>query len=305
MTRNELLAAFDRIRVWQRGGQRAVHKPLLVLLALARLERGEAPMAEFSELEGKLKSLLEEFGPSGSEASRHHPFWHLKTDGLWRLEGPQTLVNRPAGATPNLSELRKEHVQGGFTDGIRQAFKNEPELIPEVANRILGDHFPETLRQDVLDAVGLRLDLRVESVHGDANRGEIRRRDPAFREKVLLAYEYRCCVCGHDLRLGTHVIGLEAAHIRWFQASGPDVVPNGLSLCSLHHKIFDLGAFTVLPDNYQIVFSRHAIGGEDTKTKLLAHHGAALVRPQSSEYLPKAEYLNWHRKEVFKEPGRD
>ena len=26
---------------------------------------------------------------------------------------------------------------------------------------------------------------------------------------------------------------------------------------SLHHKIFDLGAFTVLPGNHQIVFSRH------------------------------------------------
>jgi len=25
------------------------------------------------------------------------------------------------------------------------------------------------------------------------------------------------------------------------------VVQNGLALCSLHHKIFDLGAFTVLP----------------------------------------------------------
>jgi len=34
MTRAELLSAFDRIRVWQRGDRRAVHKPLLVLLAL-------------------------------------------------------------------------------------------------------------------------------------------------------------------------------------------------------------------------------------------------------------------------------
>jgi HNH endonuclease len=51
--------------------------------------------------------------------------------------------------------------------------------------------------------------------------------------------------------------GLEAAHIKWFQARGPDVVQNGLALCSLHHKIFDLGAFTVLPESHQIVFRRH------------------------------------------------
>ncbi|MGP1680353.1 MAG: HNH endonuclease [Burkholderiales bacterium] len=48
-----------------------------------------------------------------------------------------------------------------------------------------------------------------------------------------------------------------AAQIDWFQARGPDVVQNGLALRSLHHKIFDLGAFTVLPGNRQIVFSRH------------------------------------------------
>ena len=50
---------------------------------------------------------------------------------------------------------------------------------------------------------------------------------------------------------------------------------------SLHHKIFDLGAFTVLPGNHQIVFSchLHLTGGDDTKAKLLAHHGAGLIQP--------------------------
>ena len=132
-----------------------------------------------------------------------------------------------------------------------------------------------------------------------------RRRDPAFREKVLLAYEYRCCVCGHDLRMGGHAIGLEAAHIKWFQARGPDVVQNGLALCSLHHKIFDLGAFTVLPENHQIVFSRHLMGGDDTKAKLLAHHGAGLIQPQAKECLPNPEFLAWHRAEMSKEPARE
>ena len=305
MTRDQLLAAFDRIRVWQRGDQRAVHKPLLVLLALARLARGEPPMVEFAALENKLKELLEEFGPSGSEATRHNPFWHLRTDGLWQLTGPDAILNRPPGATPTLTELRREHVAGGFPDSVRAALAKDPGLIIEVATRILRDHFPDTIRQDVADAVGLNLEAASSSATQTPDQEETRRRDPAFREKVLLAYEYRCCVCGHDLRLGAHVIGLEAAHIKWFQARGPDVVPNGLSLCSLHHKIFDLGAFTVLPQNYQIVFSRHAIGGDATRAKLLAHHGAALIPPQSREYLPSAEFLEWHRKQVFKEPGRE
>jgi len=305
MTRDELLTAFDRIRVWQRGDQRAVHKPLLVLLALARLARGEPPMVEFAALENKLKDLLEEFGPAGCEVTRHYPFWHLRTDGLWQLTGPDSMLNRPPGATPTLTELRREHVAGGFTDAVRSALAKEPALIAEIAGRILRDHFPDSIRQDVLDAVGLNLDAPINGPDAAADPDAARRRNPAFREKVLLAYEYRCCVCGHNLRLGSHVIGLEAAHIKWFQAKGPDVVPNGLSLCSLHHKIFDLGAFTVLPGSYQIVFSRHAIGSDATRAQLLAHHGAALIAPQSRESLPSAEFLDWHRKQVFKEPGRE
>jgi hypothetical protein len=38
---------------------------------------------------------------------------------------------------------------------------------------------------------------------------------------------------------------------------------------------------------------------------LLAHHGAGLIQPQGRECLPHAEFLAWHRAEVFKEPARD
>ncbi|MBE0623168.1 MAG: hypothetical protein IH606_00010 [Burkholderiales bacterium] len=74
---------------------------------------------------------------------------------------------------------------------------------------------------------------------------------------------------------------------------------------SLHHKIFDLGAFTVLPGNHRIVFSRHLMGGEDTRAKLLAHHGAGLIGPQGRECLPSVGFAAWHRAEVFKEPARE
>jgi predicted restriction endonuclease len=70
-------------------------------------------------------------------------------------------------------------------------------------------------------------------------------------------------------------------------------------------KIFDLGAFTVLPENHRIVFSRQLMGGDDTKAKLLAHHGAGLIQPQGRECLPNPEFLAWHRSEVFKEPARE
>ena len=158
MTRDEVLAAFDRIRVWQQGDRRAVHKPLLVLLALGRLLRGESPLVEFAGIEDKLGKLLEEFGPSGSERTRHNPFWHLRTDGVWQLAGPAEITSRPAGAMPTITELRRGHVAGGFAEPVRLALARDPALAAEIARRILNAHFPESIRPDVADAVGLDLD---------------------------------------------------------------------------------------------------------------------------------------------------
>ena len=300
MSRDEILQAFDRMRVWQRGDQRAVHKPLLVLFALARVCAGETTMMDWNEAEPRLKELLEEFGPDGSGNSRHYPFWHLQTDGLWQLEGPPAILARPPSATPTLTELRDNHIRGGFPPALHAALQSDPELVATIARRIVDAHFPESIRADVLDAVGLPVDLSGAALAPE----QARRRDPAFREKVLLAYQYRCGVCGHDLRLGRQTIGLEAAHIKWFQAQGPDVVPNGIALCSLHHKVFDLGAFAILPGSYQMVFSQHLNGSDDAAGRMLAYHGASLILPQCPEYLPQSDFLEWHRKQVFKSPER-
>lgn len=301
MTRDQILRAFDHMRVWQQGDRRAVHKPLLVLLALARVGTADAAPIGWNELEPKLKELLEEFGPDGSANSRHYPFWHLKTDGLWQLDGPASIVSRPPGATPTLNELRKNHVSGSFPPALAQALRSDPELVATIAQRIVAAHFPESIRGDVFAAVGLPEDAIGDAPSPDGSR----RRDTTFREKVLLAYQYRCGVCGHDLRLGRQTIGLEAAHIKWFQAHGPDVVPNGIALCSLHHKVFDLGAFTVLPESYQIVFSQHLNGSDEAAARMLAYQGAGLILPQSRDYLPQPNFLDWHRTQVFKEPARE
>ena len=300
MKRETILERFDNLRVWQRGDRRAVHKPLLILFELGRILRGEPARIDYNILEPKLMSLLEEFGPSGAAKSRHFPFWHLQTDGIWQLHGPEHILNRPPGATPNISELRENHVTGEIVPEIRNALQADTNLLAEVAQRLVSAHFPASIQQDVLNAVGLGCE-----VTGGEKSEKGRPRDPGFRERVLVAYERRCAVCGYDLRLDTHVIGLEAAHIKWFQAGGPDIEQNGLALCALHHKIFDLGAFTIRPETYEIEFSRHVLGSRQIQERLLAYHGAGLIQPQSEDFLPDDQFLEWHREEVFKKPARD
>jgi putative restriction endonuclease len=176
---------------------------------------------------------------------------------------------------------------------VTEALSANPGLVAEVAARLLENHFPESLHPDILAAVGL-------SLEGHPGR----RRDPKFRQRVLTAYEYRCAVCGFDLRLGSVPVGLDAAHIRWHQYGGPDREANGLALCALHHKVFDLGAFTVRPDGVLLVSEQVNGSPEVVGEVLLRHHGQTVRPPQRPEHAPAPAFLAWHRRQVFKGAAR-
>src|SRR5262249_20965026 len=75
-----------------------------------------------------------------------------------------------------------------------------------------------------------------------------RRRDPGWRSAVLLAWDRQCAFCGYDGQLAGATTGIDAAHVRWFTFDGPDDLDNGLALCVLHHKLFDLGVLGLDPE---------------------------------------------------------
>ena len=292
-----LLDRFDGIKLGRAGKQPAAHKPLLILLALGEMNQGKSMIA-FRDLEHKLKRLLETYGPRTPSGVRpEYPFWRLQNDGLWkvRADGPiRTSVKSGDASRPDL--IRK-NARGGFEDDILQVLNADPRNMGLVARHVLERHFPDSLHQGILDDAGLRLDAGTTA-------SERKRRDPEFRQKVLTAYESRCCVCGYDLRLGDRLAGLEAAHITWHTHGGPDDVPNGLSLCVLHHKAFDLGAFTVRDGGRTIACSQQ-LSGSTNVDWLIGFHGKRLRKPQSSEYRPMRSYLDWHRDAIFRTPERE
>jgi putative restriction endonuclease len=88
---DELLQRFQNLNVWRRRDERAPHKPLLILLALGRLESGGQRLTPFDQIEEKLARLLEEFGPPRKSPHPELPFYHLTNDGVWEIEeGPRT-----------------------------------------------------------------------------------------------------------------------------------------------------------------------------------------------------------------------
>ena len=291
MTAEELVERFSEIEPWRRGEQRAPHKPLLVLLALARWQRGNRSPFPFSDVEPELTTLLKEFGPQRRSFHPEYPFWRLRNDGIWVVESDQPMTPRASNNDVLKSELITQHATGEFTPEVKAALTTEPTLVARIAALMLEQHFPESLHPDILDAIGLTL-ATIPRV-----------RDAKFRQRVLTAYEYRCAVCGFDVRLGSVSIALDAAHIRWHQAQGPDEESNGFALCVLHHKTFDLGAFTVSPAGI-IQVSDQAHGTEGFDSSLLRHHSQPVRPPQRPEWKPEERHLKWHYKEVFKGNAR-
>jgi putative restriction endonuclease len=296
LNRTQVLQQFDGLNVWTRGEERAPHKPLLVLLALGNLNQGITTLIAFSEVDVKLTALLKEFGPSRKSYHPEYPFWRLQNDGVWTIENADELETREGSTDAKKSELLKHNTHGGFSADILQALHADPQLIADIAHRLLDAHFPESLHADILDAVGLELDVFEHT--------QRRKRDPAFRTRILTAYEHRCSVCGFDVRIGTNPLGIEAAHIKWHQADGPDEERNGLCLCSLHHKMLDMGAFTVSSE-FLLLVSKQAHGRRGFDEWLMRFHAQRLRSPVRSEYEPAGEFLEWHTKQVFKQPPRE
>jgi putative restriction endonuclease len=108
-------------------------------------------------------------------------------------------------------------------------------------------------------------------------------------------------LCGFNLRLDNVPLALDAAHIRWHQSLGPSITSNGLALCSLHHKLFDRGAFS-LSDGLEVRISQRVNGSSGLVEILLRFHGKNIATPNLEDARPAIEQFRWHRHEVFHAP---
>ena len=121
-----------------------------------------------------------------------------------------------------------------------------------------------------------------------------------FRARVLTAYQEQCAFC--RLR---HAELLDAAHIVPDKEKGGEpVIPNGLSLCKIHHAAFDSNIIGVNPD-YQIIIREdilHEIDGPMLKHGIQQLHQQKIILPGKKTNWPDRERLE-ERFTKFKDVG--
>lgn len=112
-----------------------------------------------------------------------------------------------------------------------------------------------------------------------------------FRTAVLRAYQTKCGIC--HLK---HSSLLDAAHILADADGGAPVVPNGLSLCKIHHAAFDHNIIGIHPRRLVVEVNEAVLQERDGP--MLLHgiqemHGRSLALPRSEADRPDGVALEW------------
>ncbi len=134
----------------------------------------------------------------------------------------------------------------------------------------------DVMRDQWTEEVFHPADLALRRQYAEAT---VKRRlhQPAFRMRVLRAYDGSCALC--RLR---HPELLDAAHIKEDSDGGEPVVPNGVAMCAIHHRAFDANVLGIRPDFIvqirEDVLEEH--DGPTLRHALQGVHGEKLVLPR-------------------------
>ncbi|MFI5616277.1 HNH endonuclease [Streptomyces sp. NPDC051567] len=245
--RQDLLQALGALCTASGPQGSSLCKPLTLLWAIGRLVAQEDRLAPWEIFESEVGALLTEFGRTGSRAAPQYPFCHLRSSGLWEVEG----VAEGADATP--TALRATGAKAGFI-GEAARLLRRASVRAEAVNQLCATYVKDEDRARLLGRVGLGGFLRAsggswEEEPGGAAAGPVDRRatsgmspvrDQELVKAVKNLYGHTCQVCSEPLEVPSGYYS-EAAHIQGLGTphDGPDTLANLLCLCPNHHAQFD------------------------------------------------------------------
>ena len=251
------------------------------------------------EFEPQIRKVLNQ----NSKFRLNYPYWRLQNDKVkvWDIRSEEWEGSKDPPKT------FLENSEAGLPESIYRKIRNNPILGHEIIFQLLDQFIPEYFHIDILAATKLTYDYLSEEESEDRGYYQSfsrKLRDYKFRKKVLPEYQYMCAVCNLSIKFNNQFPALEAAHIKAVQYNGPNIVSNGLSLCSNHHTLFDRGTFTIVPkSNKFIVEVSERVMDEGLNKLLSPYNSCPIVLPQNHFNNPKLEYLEWHREHVFQRNG--
>jgi putative restriction endonuclease len=287
----EWLKRIAGLRRGTAAGDRDPGSVLLFLHALGRLQKYGSQPVRFREVEIPLGRLLAEYGPP--RPARPGAAFHRLAGQLWEV----TAADGSAAPGPDEEALRACDAIGRLAPAFAKELLTDPLLLGQVVRALLDLNFEPSLHAELCAVTG----VHTEFAHPAPGPG----RDPTMvGQQVLVAYACRCAFCGYEGWLGSTVVGVESARLRWRAFDGTDDLTNCLCLCVLHHRLLDRGVVGLTPGG-MILVSRHFVGTTRTaRDQVLALAGRLALAPQRGFPAPDGRNLDWHARQVFHGPTR-
>ena len=180
-----------------------------------------------------------------------------------------------------------EHGSHGEEE-VWKEFNERPEALAFESTRLLADRLGYQI-EDVAEIV--TIDLPPPGIEREA-LVKLRVNQGFFRQRVLSAYDYRCCVTGltsRPLLVASHIVP-------WAKDAVNRLNPrNGLCLNALHDRAFDRGLMWIEP-NFIVRFSEKlrevTPASKQSVDWLLSFEGKPLILPKT--FQPDNEFLEKH-----------
>lgn len=313
---NELLRYLKKLTHLNRAsknGEKAPHKPILLLSVLDSIASGEIVenrieitpilVARFKDNWSRLVTS-NTFQPNFSL-----PFFHLKmkSDGFWHLHtfyGKEILVTS-SNSIRSFAQL-KDSVEYAYFDKALFEILLQPKAREEVYQILMDKYFNghgtiqkqsglfEILANQILNDTSKEYQRQIEK----ADEEEVFVRCGVFKKVVPKIYDYSCCISGMRVISGFDIQMVDACHIVPFSVSHDDTITNGISLSPNFHRAFDRGLIS-LNEDYRVIVS-NSFSESNSNFALKAFEGKQILLPQEKHHLPSIENIKWHNEKIFK-----
>jgi len=281
------------LRIDRARGNPAPHKPLLLLVILEMVEKGEITSRELF----LSPDLAFRFSVFWSVVARRRkqppevrlPFHHLESSGIWQ---PLTADGKPSPDKKMTAMIRLDE----------QFFECLADFnFRDRAQRILIEtepYFQQEERVALYSMLRIRPAVPEIRENRELYKASVQAgRDARFRiEVVVIAYKHTCALTGYRMTTLAMESIVDAAHIHQFHNSRNNDPRNGMALSKNAHWQFDRGLWSV-NDDYRVLVNREKFREEGMAGQRLTDlEGRRISLPDDPRYWPEQDSLEWHRR---------
>lgn len=293
---------------------RAPHKPLLLLAVIDLISQGatKSNVVEITPDLGETFTLYwARVMPPDQRGSLALPFFHLKSDGFWRLIARPGYehVLQTARQIRSINQLR-ETVLGARLDGELYRLLRIDKSRNLLRAVLIETYFAPEAREALLEQASINNEsIKYSEALLDQARGLLKEvvkepyrapaRDQGFRRAIGSAYHHRCAFCGVRVITADGHSVVDAAHVIPWSVGHNDEVGNGIALCRLCHWSFDEGMLSV-SSSYEVLSSRQLSAGRNIAGHVVTMVGRKIIGPEEESFWPYVDSLAWHRRNVFR-----